>query len=438
MTSSFLAFTSSVPLVFRRSRASVSQRGIPVVVPSYFSKASTLRPSLFKGLRNNPICSLASDDPKNLTDDVGSLESTKVENGTNETAIDEGLSSSLSSSKNTAWDLYVRLSTIITNLFPLWTLLSALAALKAPALFTWLTTPYFTFSLGMLMLSMGITLSVDDFRRVLRRFGAVTIGFLSCYIAMPLLALLLTRIFALKRDLAAGMILIGAVNGGQASNLCTYIANGNVALSVMMTTTTTLGAIFMTPLISKLLIGTVVPVNAVGIAFSTIQVVLLPIALGMFLNQYANRAVRAVLPFSPVIGVIATCLLVGSSVAQCAGPILQAGMSLQIPILLLHLIGGVLGYFLVAIAGYGEIVRRTAAIETAMKSSAFSFLLASLHFGAYLVRVPSAVSVVWMSLVGSSLAVFWRYVPVSSKVKFDRSLIKHSPAGSEATSNGSH
>lgn len=290
--------------------------------------------------------------------------------------------------------------------------MTALTALKKPVLFTWLTTPYFTLSLGLLMLSMGITLTVDDFRRVFSRFGAVALGFLACYIFMPLLALALTRIFALPPDLAAGVILIGAVNGGQASNLCTYIANGDVALSVMMTTCTTLGAIFMTPLISKILIGTVIPVNAVGIAISTIQVVLLPIVAGMLLNRYANRAVRAVLPFSPVIGVAATCLLVGSSVAQCANPIMQAGLMLQIPIILLHLIGGIVGYILVAAAGYGETVRRTTAIETAMKSSAFSFLLASLHFGKYLVRVPSAVSVVWMALVGSSLAVFWRYLPV--------------------------
>lgn len=266
------------------------------------------------------------------------------------------------------------------------------------------------------MLSMGITLSVDDFKRVFRRFGAVTIGFMGCYLIMPLLALGLAKLFKLPPDLAAGTILVGAVNGGQASNLCTFIANGDVALSVMMTTATTLGAIFMTPLISKFLIGAVVPVNALGIAFSTIQVVLFPIALGMFLNKYANKFVRAVLPFSPVLGVAATCLLVGSSVAQCATPILQAGITLQIPILLLHIIGAIAGYGMVAMAGYGEIVRRTTAIETSMKSSAFGFLLASLHFGRYMVRVPAAVSVVWMALVGSTMAVIWRYIPVKNTV----------------------
>lgn len=320
------------------------------------------------------------------------------------------------------WQAYVKISTVVTNLFPVWTIISAVSALKRPALYTWLTTPYFTFSLGILMLSMGITLSVEDFKRVLSRLGAVTIGFLGCYLVMPLIALLLTKLFNLSPNLAAGLILVGAVNGGQASNLCTYIANGNVALSVMMTTSTTLGAIVMTPLISKLFIGAVIPVNAVGIAWSTIQVVLFPIALGMVLNKYCNKFVKAVLPFSPVLGVAATCLLVGSSVAQCVTPILQAGLSLQIPVLLLHILGGIAGYLSVAVAGYGEVVRRTTAIETSMKSSAFGFLLASLHFGEYMVRVPSAVSVVWMALVGSTMAVIWRYIPVGDKQKNNPSL----------------
>lgn len=310
------------------------------------------------------------------------------------------------------WAAYVGLSTVLTNLFPVWTLLAAGSALHTPALYTWLTTPYFTACLAVLMLSMGITLSVDDFRRVLKRFGAVGLGFAACYGAMPALALGLATAFRLPAEMTAGLVLVGAVNGGQASNLCTYIANGDVALSIMMTTITTLGAIFMTPLISKLFIGAVVPVNALGIAFSTIQVVLAPIALGMFLNRFANRFVRAILPFSPVLGVAATCVLVGSSVAQCAPAILNAGLALQIPIMLLHLIGGLLGYGLIGMFGYGEIERRTAAIETSMKSSAFAFLLATLHFGSFTVRVPAAVSVVWMALVGSTLAIIWRYIPI--------------------------
>eukprot|EP00168_Porphyra_purpurea_P003544 TRINITY_DN1414_c0_g1_i4.p1 TRINITY_DN1414_c0_g1~~TRINITY_DN1414_c0_g1_i4.p1 ORF type:complete len:403 (-),score=119.79 TRINITY_DN1414_c0_g1_i4:655-1863(-) len=315
------------------------------------------------------------------------------------------------------WSTYVKVSTLITNLFPLWTALCALLALAKPAAFTWLTTPYFTASLGLLMLSMGITLTVEDFSACAHSFWRRR---------HRLSRLLRPDARARARAfqgvwpagrLCAGLVLVGAVNGGQASNLATFIAKGDVALSVVMTTATTLGAIVMTPLLSQLLIGAVVPVNALGIATSTIQVVLFPIALGMALNRYANRLVRSVLPFSPVIGVLATCLLVGSSVAQCAAPILAAGWALQLPIMLLHLIGGVAGYYLPAFAGYGEVVRRTTAIETSMKSSAFGFLLASLHFANFAARVPAAVSVVWMAVIGSTMAVVWRYIPVPKDQK---------------------
>lgn len=105
-----------------------------------------------------------------------------------------------------------------------------------------------------------------------QRPAAVVVGFIACYGLMPALALGLSTAFGLSPDLAAGLVLVGSINGGQASNLCTYIAKGDVALSVMMTTATTLGAIFMTPLLCKFLLGTIVPVDAIGIAFSTIQV----------------------------------------------------------------------------------------------------------------------------------------------------------------------
>jgi BASS family bile acid:Na+ symporter len=229
---------------------------------------------------------------------------------------------------------------------------------------------------------------------------------------MPVLAMLLGKTFKLEPALLAGMVLVGSINGGQASNLCTYIARGNVALSVLMTTATTIGAIVMTPLLCKGLLGAVVPVDAAGIAKSTVEVVLVPIAVGMTLNKFFPKVVDKILPFAPVVGVVSTCLLVASAVAQVADPILNAGISLQIPVLMLHLIGGLVGYFLPRITGFNEVEARTMAIETSMKSSAFGFLLAKLHFGQYAARIPSAVSVVWMALTGSILAVIWRYIPV--------------------------
>lgn len=159
-----------------------------------------------------------------------------------------------------------------TTLFPLWTVLFTGIALKSPSSFAWFNTNYFTAALAILMLSMGITLSPSDFVKVSARPNSVVMQFSLCYAMMPLLAFGLGKAFALEPSLLAGLVLVGCINGGQASNLCTYIAKGNVALSVLMTTATTIGAIFMTPLLCKALLGTVVPVDAVGIAMSTIQV----------------------------------------------------------------------------------------------------------------------------------------------------------------------
>jgi BASS family bile acid:Na+ symporter len=262
------------------------------------------------------------------------------------------------------------------------------------------------------MLSMGITLTPEDFAEVAKRPIPIIIQFALCYGVMPLLALGLGKAFKLDPSLMAGMVLVGSINGGQASNLCTYIANGNVALSVLMTTATTLGAIVATPLICKTLLGTVVPIDAAGIAMSTCQVVLAPIFVGMAANKLIPNVVKKIVPFAPLVGILSTCFLVASAVAQVSGPILEAGIGLQIPIMLLHLLGGILGYAMPKMLGFSETESRTMAIETSMKSSAFGFLLAKLHFGSYAARVPSAVSVVWMALTGSILAVVWRYIPI--------------------------
>jgi bile acid:Na+ symporter, BASS family len=166
----------------------------------------------------------------------------------------------------------VKTADVATTLFPLWTVICSGIALKSPSSFAWFTTEYFTAGLAALMLSMGITLTPQDFIDVAKQPGAVGMQFTLCYAVMPLLAFGLAKAFNLSPALLAGMVLVGSINGGQASNLCTYIAKGNVALSVLMTTATTIGAIFMTPLICKALLGAVVPVDAAGIAYSTIQV----------------------------------------------------------------------------------------------------------------------------------------------------------------------
>ena len=182
------------------------------------------------------------------------------------------------------------------------------------------------------------------------------------------------------------MVLVSSsINNAQATNVCTYIAKGDVALSVLMSSATTLGAIFLTPLICHELLGIIVAVNARGIASSTVYMVL-------FLK-------------APELVLICVCL-------YCK--FLIAAFFFQFSILLLHVVGAFLGYYVIPkVSGFGEMASRTIAIGTEMKSAAFSFLLAKLHFGEYSVRVPSAVSVVWMALSGSILAaIFGNNIPL--------------------------
>lgn len=158
------------------------------------------------------------------------------------------------------------------------------------------------------MFSVGITTSIDDFKECFKKPGTVAINFIACYGIMPVLAFILAKIIGAEGAILAGMVLVGSVNGGQASNLCTLIAGGDVALSVLMTTSTTLGCIVCTPLICKLVLGTVVPIDAMGIVYSTLQVVIAPIFCGVLLNTIAPKQCNAAAAFTPTIGVLATVI----------------------------------------------------------------------------------------------------------------------------------
>eukprot|EP00667_Euglena_gracilis_P008215 EG_transcript_8317 len=301
---------------------------------------------------------------------------------------------------------------LTSNLFPLWTALVAALALQQPALFSFMSTSHFTAALACLMFSMGITLTVDDFVRVVKQPVPVALNFACCYIMMPALAFALAQWFQLSPAYTAGLVMVGAINGGQASNLCALIARGDVALSVLMTTSTTAGCMFMTPLVAWLALGAIVAVDSWGMACSTVQIVLLPILMGVVLNKYAPKMCDAFKPWSPLLGIASTVLLVGSSVASSAPALRAGGFALQWPVILFHVLGAGLGYAASRAAGLGEAVARTTALETAMKSSAFVYLLCCVHFTDYLVRVPCAVSVVWNAIIGSTIAVLWRFLPL--------------------------
>ncbi|RID61524.1 hypothetical protein BRARA_E00666, partial [Brassica rapa] len=150
---------------------------------------------------------------------------------------------------------YEKTIELLTTLFPLWVILGTLVGIFKPSLVTWLETDLFTLGLGFLMLSMGLTLTFEDFRRCLRNPWTVGVGFLAQYMIKPVLGFLIAMTLKLSAPLATGLILVSCCPGGQASNVATYISKGNVALSVLMTTCSTIGAIIMTPLLTKLLAG---------------------------------------------------------------------------------------------------------------------------------------------------------------------------------------
>ena len=299
--------------------------------------------------------------------------------------------------------------TTATNLFPVWVVLAGGLALVEPGLFTWFRGPLIVWGLATIMLGMGITLSFSDFRRVLRVPRPIALGFGSQFLVMPLLAWAIGRLLDLPTPFAVGLILTGTCPGGTASNVVTYIARANLPLSVLMTMCSTLGAVVLTPLLTQWLAGTLVPVDAWGLFFSTLQVVVVPVFLGITLNHFAPRVVGIVSPVAPLVAVLAIVLIVASIIGQSADAILTSGPQLLAAVLLLHGGGFLLGYGLARAFGYEEAIRRTVSIEVGMQNSGLAVVLARQHFAAApLTAVPGAISSVVHSVVGSLLAALWR------------------------------
>ncbi|CAL9780502.1 unnamed protein product, partial [Musa acuminata subsp. burmannicoides] len=284
---------------------------------------------------------------------------------------------------------YESIVELLTTLFPVWVILGTIIGIYKPSMVTWLETDLFTVGLGFLMLSMGLTLTFEDFRRCLRNPWTVGVGFLAQYLIKPLLGFAIAMTLKLSAPLATGLILVSCCPGGQASNFATYISKGNVALSVLMTTCSTIGAIVMTPLLTKLLAGQLVPVDAAGLAISTFQVVLVPTIVGVLSHEYFPKFTERIITLTPLIGVIRTTLLCASPIGQVAVVLKAQGAQLIIPVALLHAAAFALGYWCSRLSSFGESTSRTISIECGMQSSALGFLLAQKHFTNPLVAVPS-------------------------------------------------
>lgn len=294
----------------------------------------------------------------------------------------------------------------LTNAFPLWVLLGGVLALVHPPLFTWFA-PCVVWALAVVMLGMGVTMSVEDFRGVLGMPRAVAAGFIAQYTIMPFLGWAVARGLRLEPAFAAGLILVACCPGGTASNIVTFLARGHVPLSVLMTMCSTFGAVILTPLLTKWLAGTYVPVNAARLLLDTAQIVLLPLLLGLALHHGAPRAVRAILPLAPLVSVLTVALICASIIGLNADAIRRSGVRLAGAVFLLHAGGFALGYGFARMWGYEVNVRRTMAIEVGMQNSGLGVALARNHFPAG-AAVPCAISSVFHSVIGSVLAGWWR------------------------------
>ncbi len=305
-----------------------------------------------------------------------------------------------------------RLLLAAADWFPAWVLGAALLALWQPALFTWFSGPWIVWGLAVVMLGMGITLGVEDFAAVLKMPRAIALGFVAQYTIMPLLGWSVAKLLALPPAFAVGLILVACCPGGTASNVVTYLARANVALSVLMTMCSTLAAVVMTPLLTGWLAGAYVPVDAWGIFLTTAQVVLAPVLLGLLLHHSAPHFTAFVLPAGPILSVLLISLIVASIVGQNAAAIFAHGPQLLLAVTLLHGGGFALGYALSRVLRFDRRTARTVSLETGMQNSGLGAVLAKTRFAADpLTAVPSALSSVCHSLLGSLLAAWWRRRP---------------------------
>lgn len=276
-----------------------------------------------------------------------------------------------------------------------------------PRLFIWFKA-FIGPGLGVIMLGMGITLSFKDFREIFQHPGAIGVGVGAQFLIMPILGWSLAKGFNLERDLAVGLILVSCCPGGTASNVIAFLGRANLALSVLMTMCSTFIAILLTPFLTDLLASQYMEISALKMLLSTVQIVLIPIVIGILMNRYLPGAVKAARDVAPLVSVVVIVLIVSCIIGLNKEKIQNAGSGLFLAVLLLHLGGFMLGYLLTKILGYPEEYQRTVSIEVGMQNSGLGSELAKKHIS-LVAAAPCAISAVYHCVIGSFLAAYWRW-----------------------------
>lgn len=319
-----------------------------------------------------------------------------------------------------------RVAVALANAFPVWVVLGAGLALWEPATATWFQPTWIPYFLGLIMLSMGLTLTAKDFTRILEIPGTILVGVGLQYLVMPLLAFGLAQAFDLPMDFVIGLILVGCCPGGTASNVVCFIARLNVALSVTLTTCSTLLAVIMTPVLTTWLVqsasttltGTAVAVDTLGLLIKTFQVVILPVAAGIAFNHFFHRQVEKITAYTPFLAVLSIVFIVDYILAAKKDAILESGGALIGAVVTLHLLGFGLGYGLSRAVRTRDREARTISVEVGMQNSGLATELARSHFASFgLATVPGAVSALTHCILGSLMAGACRIWPGKARLK---------------------
>ena len=293
--------------------------------------------------------------------------------------------------------------------FPVIVVVAGAIAVWRPDPFT-VITPAVPWLLAVIMLGMGMTLRPRDFAVVASRPAALAVGVVAQFVVMPLVGLALATAFDLSASLTVGVILVGSAPGGTASNVMVYLARGDTALSVAMTTVSTLLAPLLTPLLVLWLAGDRLPVDTRGLLVSILQIVLVPVVLGVLLRLSVPRIVERVLPAMPLVSVMGITVVVLAVVAGSAETVLSVGLLVALVVVLHNGFGLLLGYLTARVVGLDESARRAVAIEVGMQNSGLAAGLATVHFTPA-AALPAALFSVWHNVSGSLLAGYWSRRP---------------------------
>lgn len=303
--------------------------------------------------------------------------------------------------KKTLW----KFTKFSEDYFALLVILGSIIGFFNPDIFGW-AIPHISLFLGIIMFGMGMTLNKDDFKTVLERPIDVVFGSILQFSLMPLLAFLVITIFHLPTELALGFILLGSCPGGTASNVITYLAKGDVALSVAITTFSTLLAPMITPILVLGFAGTWIDVSAYSMFLSIVKIVLIPVILGVIINNSLGKKIDSIRQVLPLLSVVAIVLIVGAIIGVNSEKIVSSGVIVLLAVIIHNALGLLLGYIGTKLIGMDEKKSRAVTIEVGVQNSGLAVALATIHFSP-LAAVPGAIFSVWHNITGPILANYW-------------------------------